>query len=157
MKEDIQLTLLSNPKLLASVRAMIRSYLEGLGFSQDRREEIVLAVDEAACNAIRHSYGGDATEPIAIALRSDEDWVEIKLEDQGLCADADAVAPKALVDAEKDTVTPGGLGVPLIYELCDEVKIEPTHPQGNRVHMRIRRPAQVNDTTEINSQRAEGQ
>ena len=40
-----------------------------------------------------------------------------------------------------DEPAPGGLGVQLIYAVCDKVEIEPANPEGNRVSMSVKRPA----------------
>jgi anti-sigma regulatory factor (Ser/Thr protein kinase) len=120
---------------------MIRSYAATLGFTADKVDEIVLAVDEACANVIRHSYGGAEDGIIALTLRSEGETFELDLSDAGTPAPAERVAQRPLESPEDiDQLRPGGLGVQLIYSVFDEVLYEPGTTQGNRVRMRLARP-----------------
>jgi len=140
MEGDLQLEMRSDPVLLCASRAMVRAYLDRMGFPAPKSHEIVLAVDEAVTNAIRHSYSGKTTETVSVNLSSETDWITIEIVDNGACASPEKLVRKEGTAPHADDVTPGGLGVQLIYEVCDEVKFGPGEGQGNRVCMRIRRP-----------------
>ena len=139
-RKDLQISVRSDPKLLACIRALLRRYLECLAVSQGRAEEIVLAVDEACANAIRHAYGGRRNKTLELTVRSDRSLIEIELRDEGTPAPADRVAPKRLGVSDPETLTPGGLGIPLIYQVFDEVSFAPGEKRGNRVTTRVKRP-----------------
>lgn len=156
MEHDLQLEMRSDPVLLCASRAMVRAYLERNGFPAPKSHEIVLAVDEAVTNAIRHSYSGKTTETVTVNLSSEDDWIEIEIIDNGAPAPAEKVARKEQTAPHPDAVTPGGLGVQLIYEVCDEVKFGPGEGQGNRVCMRIRRPTDEAQCPDGEKQRNEG-
>jgi hypothetical protein len=46
----------AHPRWLAQLRAEVRTWLAALGFLRDTAEDIVLAANEAAANAIDHAY-----------------------------------------------------------------------------------------------------
>ena len=66
---DIAIEVRSEPQLLHSIRNLIRGYVVSFGVAKDRVDEIVLAVDEACCNSIRHSYRGDNGKPLYLTLQ----------------------------------------------------------------------------------------
>ena len=46
----------ADPHCLSQVRSAVRTWLAPLGFASDTIEDIVLATNEAASNAIDHAY-----------------------------------------------------------------------------------------------------
>ena len=141
LKHDIRVEILSNPQLLKSIRGLVREYIESFGISRDRADEVVLAVDEACANAIRHSYGFDEDGRIQLSLCANGGWIEIELRDEGVPAQAPRLERKDLTVPDKESLTPGGLGVQLIYRVFDEVRFSPGETCGNTVLMRLRLPA----------------
>jgi len=59
----VEMELRSNPETLCAVRARWRSSRSGLGFSEPECRAVVLGVDEALTNIIRHAYAGTPTGP----------------------------------------------------------------------------------------------
>lgn len=138
---EIVLEVSADPKLLSTVRAMVRSYLTEAGFGRERADEVVLGVDEACSNAIRHSCKNCDDEVFSIAFRCDEEWIEIQLLDSGEPAPAEVLAAKDRpVPNHLSEIKPGGLGLHLIREVFDEVTFCPGEVIGNCVTMRLRRP-----------------
>lgn len=125
---------------MGCIRGLVRAYAAGLGFLEDRVREIVLAVDEACANAIRHSYAGRNDGTVALTLKSSAEWVELELIDAGAPAPAEKVARRELERPSTETARPGGLGVQLMYRVFDEVVFTPGATRGNHVMMRLRRP-----------------
>ena len=82
--KDLSIVFRSAPKLLCDVRAMIRSYLINQGVRDDKVQEVVLAVDEACTNAIRHSYGGSTDARLRLTVRKLDGSVEFVLRDRGV-------------------------------------------------------------------------
>ncbi|MBP8131016.1 MAG: ATP-binding protein [Candidatus Hydrogenedentes bacterium] len=140
MRNEIRVELASDARLLGCIRSLVRAYAAGLGFPEDRVREIVLAVDEACANAIRHSYAGRNDGTVALALKSGDEWMELELTDNGTPAPSERVTRRELERPTPDTARPGGLGVQLIYEVFDEAVFTPGATRGNRVIMRSRRP-----------------
>src|SRR5229473_7799936 len=59
-----KMELRSNPEMLCVVRNAVGELTAKLGFSEPDCRAVVLAVDEALTNIIRHAYLGDAERPI---------------------------------------------------------------------------------------------
>ena len=141
--EDLRVDVAADPRLLGSVRALLRSYLTACGIAEDKSDEVVLAVDEACTNAIRHSYGGPCSERIELRLRCSDEGLEIVVADHGKPAPPQAVAPRDLPAPDPATVKPGGLGVHLMHRVFDRVEFRPGERSGNTVRMFLRRPDRV--------------
>jgi anti-sigma regulatory factor (Ser/Thr protein kinase) len=115
----------SDPGLLCTVRAALGQLTEKLGFSEPECRAVVLAVDEALTNIIRHAYKGNTERPIMATFRrvqagrggAREEAFEIVLEDRGVTVDRAQLCGRALED-----VRPGGLGLHFIRESVDEVE-----------------------------------
>lgn len=137
---DIRLEIRTDPALLHAVRALVWRYVRRFGCSEEKSDEVVLAVDEACTNAIRHSCGGRTEDRIVLSLSQDDDWIDIELRDDGEPAPAEKLKPVELAPPSLDDLRPGGLGIHLIHRVFDDVTFEPGATQGNRVLMRIRRP-----------------
>lgn len=137
--KDLSIVFRSSPKLLCDVRAMIRSYLINQGVRDDKVQELVLAVDEACTNAIRHAYGGAPDKFLELSLDSRDGWIELVVHDDGLPAPYDRVRRKSEADIIAEALTPGGLGMHLIYNVFDEVEFKPGVEQGNTIVMRLRK------------------
>ena len=138
---DIRLEVLSKPKLLKPLRALLRCYVIAQGLAEEQAQSVVLAVDEACTNAIRHSYSGSPDGKLELLLRSTAEAIEIELADHGTPAPANCVMRKDDRTPDPDTIQPGGLGVQLIFTVFDKVEFYPGKECGNRVVMRLKRPA----------------
>ncbi len=150
MTEDNELCLevSSNPRLLAVVRGVVGRWMEVLKVGGNRRDEVVLAVDEACANCMRHAYRGRTDEPIHVRLSADDEWVEISVSDRGVPCPADQAAYRPMSPPAPDSIEPGGLGVKLIYRVFDEVRFCPGADRGNCVTMRLRRTTDSEDNRE---------
>ncbi|RLE16902.1 MAG: hypothetical protein DRJ50_14640 [Actinobacteria bacterium] len=137
--DDLRLQVSSDPRLLGVIRGVIHVWLEVLGLVIDRRQEVVLAVDEACSNAMRHAYEGRTDESIELVLSASDEWVEITVSDQGRPCPTECSEYRPLLPPEPHEVEPGGLGVKLIHEVFDEVRFCPGTSHGNCVTMRLHR------------------
>jgi serine/threonine-protein kinase RsbW len=140
MKTDFELQVRSDPRLLSAVRAMISGYMRQNGFNQDRTNEIVLAVDEACANAIRHSYEGQPDRFLSLVLRTNDTGIELELHDDGWPAPPEKTRKRELAPPSPDRLVPGGLGVQLMHQVFDEVSFTPGEKTGNCVVMRLNKP-----------------
>ena len=102
------------PRELSSVRARAREFGRAAGLAADRGVDLVLAVGEAAANALRHGGGGGS---VSMWRRDDELIVEVR--DSGRLADPLAGRRRPLTSAR------GGRGIWLIHQLCDLVELGP--------------------------------
>lgn len=140
MRDDIQVSLKSDPKLLSAVRGLVRGYMLQAGFAKDKAEEVVLAVDEACTNAIRHAYRGRKNNELTLILASSPAWVSFEVNDNGIPAPIERLAPKPVEAPDPKRLKPHGLGVQLMYRVFDEVCFSVGLDGGNNVLMRLRRP-----------------
>ena len=79
----LALRLPAEPPVLASLRRTLRGWLERLGASEFETYDVLVAVTEAAANAIEHAYGpSDATFEVEAGASPDgEVWLVVR--DQG--------------------------------------------------------------------------
>jgi anti-sigma regulatory factor (Ser/Thr protein kinase) len=100
---------------------------------------VVLAIDEACSNAMRHAYKGRKDQTIELTLTAKDDVLEFELEDHGEPCPAECLEVQDVHEPNAQDVTPGGLGVLLMFEVFDEVDFQPGAERGNRITMRLRR------------------
>ena len=126
-------------ELLRGARNAAREYLKSQGVSQAWINDIVLAIDEACQNVIRHAYRGMERGDIVLdmALKACDDPTSplrnlvIHVRDFAPEIDAITVAPRKL-----DDTRPGGLGTHFIREIMDEVAyLRPSEGIGNLLKM----------------------
>jgi anti-sigma regulatory factor (Ser/Thr protein kinase) len=103
-----------SPRTLSSVRHWIRELGLTAGLSKDRAVDLVLAVAEAAANAIRHGGGAG----IVSAWRRDGELI-VEVRDSGRLTDPLAGRVRPATSAS------GGRGLWLIHQLCDLVELSP--------------------------------
>jgi anti-sigma regulatory factor (Ser/Thr protein kinase) len=130
MAKSVELHITSDPELLTILRAMISRVCQLAGFSQRENSKIVLAVDEACTNIIRHTYKGAKNRPIVIHCKINVAGIEISIVDRGQPANVKEIKPRKLED-----IRPGGLGVHLIRSVMDKVEYIPGPRVGNRLYM----------------------
>ena len=102
---------------LKEVRNFSRDVFEKLNLNQDLKDELVLAIAEAAQNIVKHAYKDQETDDrmeIKISLNDSE--LEIGFFDKGRLVEKDNVRHRKI-----DDVKPGGLGTFFIQEIMDAV------------------------------------
>ena len=123
-KKDAQLSvqLMSDPRLLAGVRAMISHAAVRFGFSELECNQIGLAIDEALCNVINHGYERRMDGPIWLSAMFKETQNQTPPSAVFLIEDlAKQVDPTTIRSRDLAEVRPGGLGVYIINEVMDDV------------------------------------
>lgn len=119
---------------MRGVRAALRTALDAQELDPELRDRLVLAVDEACTNVIRHAYRGECDQRISLQLFREHDMLTIELRDS-----APRVDPARLIARDLSECKPGGLGIPFINALMDEWKLEPAQDgRGNVLRMRKR-------------------
>ncbi len=116
MTIPVQLTIPSHSKYLCLVRKVLTHLLSNHEAPEDVARKIVLCVDEACSNIIKHGYGGNCDCPIEISFQLENDEFIIKIRDYGKQCDASQFKSRDLED-----VKPGGLGLFFITEIMDTV------------------------------------
>lgn len=119
---------------LRVIRHAVRAALDYLSCEHEMTEQVILAVDEACQNVVRHAYGGRDDGEIAVELRRDGDDFVVELQDFAAPVDLNAIQSRDL-----DDIRPGGLGVHLIREIMDDVQfVTPPAGVGNLLQLRKR-------------------
>lgn len=118
------LTIPASTQYLRSVRAYVQQHIEMLDFTESVENGIVLAVDEAVSNLIRHAYHSDDTKSITVRVHIDEDEVCVFVTDT---ADAFDPATAELPDMRRYFLDHrrGGLGILLMTRVMDNITYEP--------------------------------
>ncbi len=105
---------------LSEIREYILMCLEGTAFNQKELTSILLVIEEACTNVIRHAYlYGPGKIRIEVSLTYDK--VEFQIIDSGRAFDFDAAGTPDL-DRYVETSRKGGLGLYLIRKIMDEVQ-----------------------------------
>ena len=139
--QPVRLSLLSAPANLQVVREALEQMCRSLGFGAEATGAVVLGVDEAMTNIIRHAYKGRSDGPIEVELTPVRDGrdgaLEIRLMDRGEHAD-----PLKLERRDLSEIRPGGLGVHIITECMDKVEYRPREGGGTTLVMVKKRQPQ---------------
>jgi sigma-B regulation protein RsbU (phosphoserine phosphatase) len=123
----------ARPEALAEMRQRVGEALLGSGASEEDRGALVLALDEAASNVIRHAYRGPCESEIALRIEREDGQLHFELRDHAPCIDPSTIKPRDLAETR-----PGGLGINIIDALMDAWRMEPLQGGGNRLQMRKR-------------------
>jgi sigma-B regulation protein RsbU (phosphoserine phosphatase) len=116
---------------LRKIREAVREAAESSGCGEQCAADVVLAVDEACQNVIRHAYSGDPSGAIELEIQRRGDDLVVSLRDFAPEVDPSQIKPRDL-----DEIRPGGLGTHLIRELMDSADfLRPASGCGNLLRM----------------------
>jgi len=107
---------LVNSSSLKDVRTFSREVFEKINLPQEQKDELVLAIAEAAQNIVKHGYKGveKTNDRMEIKISLKEDKLEIGFFDKGK-----AVVPGNVQHRKLDDIKPGGLGTFFIKQIMD--------------------------------------
>jgi serine/threonine-protein kinase RsbW len=125
----------ADPEQLALIRREVRRWLTPLDMDDDEVADLVLAVDEAATNAIEHAYRHGEHGNVELLLWTEPNLLCIEVVDQGTWKPPSA------------TTTTRGRGIQAMHSVTDSVMIH--HDQrGTRVLLRRKLPDQASQPFE---------
>ena len=102
---------------LKEVRTFSRDVFDKLNLNKDLKDELVLAIAEAAQNIVKHAYQNQETDDkMEIKISLDNGELEIGFFDKGRPVDNSNVRHRKI-----DDVKPGGLGTFFIKQIMDAV------------------------------------
>ncbi len=106
---------------LKDVRTFSREVFEKLELDQSLKDELVLAIAEAAQNIVKHAYKDypDTQDRMAVRISCTDKELEISFFDKGKPVEKSKVKHRAI-----DDVKPGGLGTFFIQEIMDSIKFK---------------------------------
>ena len=107
---------LVNSSSLKDVRTFSRNVFDKINLPQAQKDELVLAIAEAAQNIVKHGYKGveETGDRMEIKISLKEGELEIGFFDKGK-----AVVPGNVQHRKLDDIKPGGLGTFFIKEIMD--------------------------------------
>jgi serine/threonine-protein kinase RsbW len=122
----------ADPQQLSLIRRELSGWLAPLALTEVEVADVVLAVDEAAANAVRHAYGPDEAGVVELTLWTESGTLCIEVVDHGSWRPpSDRPA-----DGERGM---GGRGIPLMSHMSESVLIH-YDDRGSRVLLRHRIP-----------------
>ena len=101
---------------LKEVRAFSRDVFEKIDLPQEQKDELVLAIAEAAQNIVKHGYKGveETEDRMEIKISLKDSQLEIGFFDKGK-----TVVPENVQHRKLDDIKPGGLGTFFIKQIMD--------------------------------------
>ena len=107
---------LVNSSSLKDVRSFSRDVFEKLKIEKELKDELVLAIAEAAQNIVKHGYKDveNTTDRMEIKISLNNDQLDIGFFDKGKPVVAENVQHRKL-----DDIKPGGLGTFFIKQIMD--------------------------------------
>ena len=111
----------SSSEYLREVRNFVQHFVQQFDVNKKDLDEIILAVDEAYTNIIKHAYNNDPNQTVKIELGTSTDILWVQLSDTGFHFNADEYQPPDLLKRIKNKQR-GGMGVYLINKLMDSVE-----------------------------------
>jgi anti-sigma regulatory factor (Ser/Thr protein kinase) len=108
---DVELTLPAEPDSVALARQMVRGIVDALGWSEETRTDISIAVTEACTNCVLHAYPEGEPGDYEVFAWIDDDRLVVTVRDHGRGISPRLPSPAAGL----------GLGLPLILAIGEEV------------------------------------
>ena len=128
-KIPTELTVTSSTDNLSRIRGFVQNYAEKFELDSEVTSKIVLAVDEACTNIIKHAYRYSPQGKITLKLKTDKKKFSVTIIDEGGHFDPQQV-PDPDLERMQHEKRGGGLGMFLMKKLMDEVKY--SNLAGNR-------------------------
>ena len=133
LKKD-KLEIKSRTENLAEIREFINSAALEAGLSKEAIDNIILAVDEACTNIIKHAYKYFPDGKIVLNLKIDGKTFTIEIIDYGKSFDPGLV-PNLDLLKYYDEKRVGGLGMYLMKALMDDVRYTTVPGKFNQVSL----------------------
>ena len=106
---------------LKEVRTFSRDVFGKIDLPQDQKDELVLAIAEAAQNIVKHAYKNapDTEDKMVVQISCKDNKLQIGFYDMGTPVD-----PGKVKHREIDNIKPGGLGTFFIQQIMDAVEFK---------------------------------
>jgi anti-sigma regulatory factor (Ser/Thr protein kinase) len=131
MKVRLQLELPADAAMLARTRWALHGYMEELGASEETTGDVILALDEACANVVRHAFPeGEGSFRLTAHLSPSEILMEV--EDDGV-----GFNPFEVTALGVEPEATSGRGLRIIRQVMTSVDVESPMPHGGtRLRMR---------------------
>ncbi len=132
--KEKELLIKSRTENLTTVRDFISSVVKEVNIPQDIAGDVVLAVDEACTNIIKHAYKFFPDGDINIKIKCSQKKITVEITDHGAPFSPDTVpTPDLKKYFEEKRV--GGLGMYLMKSLMDNVEYKSVPGKYNQVFL----------------------
>jgi serine/threonine-protein kinase RsbW len=121
---------------LAAIRSFVRQEALTFGMDADAVQDLVLVVDEAAANIVRHGYAG-RPGPVEVEVSGDHDEVVVLLRDEAPPFDPTSW-PTPDLDVPLERRPAGGMGIHLARLCLDRMTYSPRPGVGNELVLALR-------------------
>ena len=128
-KKPVHLSVTSETANIGKVRGVVQEAAAQAGFRETEVVEIILAIDEAVTNVIRHGYDGRPGQPIDLTIER-VDRQDCKGLQFTICDCGRQVDPETIVGRDLKDIRPGGLGTHILRTVMDEVEYTHRQPVG---------------------------
>ena len=126
--ESVHLRFPARAEYLLLARLAVSGVARRMTLGRKEVADLKLAVTEACSNVVRHAYPGSEGGEIELELLARDDRLELVVEDHG--TGMALPLPAAPEPSER-----GGMGLPIIRAVVDELEISPGKKGGTVVHM----------------------
>jgi len=140
--ERVELSIPSNPVFERVVRASAAEVGSAIGFSEERVEDLKLAISEAVNNAIDHGNKREAGKLVAVVFEIDGEKLEIRISDQGDGIEQLDTSRHVVEEQNLESGQLRGFGMYLISELVDDLEVSSSH-RGTVLTLRLYRRSQL--------------
>ena len=120
--DSVRLDVPASAENLKKIRDFVRGYIDKREELESYKDEIVLAIDEACQNVVRHAYR-DKDGNVAIKLSFQNKELIVCIEDDGIPVIPEKIKPRNIED-----IKPGGLGTFFINQIMDSVSFQLASP-----------------------------
>lgn len=139
--ERVELNIPSNPVFERVVRASAAEVGSAFGFSDERIEDLKLAISEAVNNAIDHGNRREVSKLVAVVFEIDGEKLEIRISDEGPGVERVDLSRRVVDEANLEAGQLRGFGMYLISELVDDLEVSSSH-RGTMLTLRLYRREQ---------------
>lgn len=131
----LQVALPAHARLLPKTRRAVAGYLEEIVPETEALHDVILALDEACANVVRHAFPGKSGGSFELRAEVGDDEVRVIVEDHGVGMHPSVIEQDDLCDLEATS----GRGLRIIRSIMTDVDVEPAGPEGGtRILMRKR-------------------
>lgn len=118
---------------LHAIRQTVKQACADFGFDNEKTCAVVLALDEACANVIRHSCEYSDKFKLDVKISTQENYGVFLVIDNCPPISEQQLQPKA-----DEPLKPGGLGLQLIHEVMDSVRLLPHDGTGNQLELKVK-------------------
>jgi len=139
----VQLEIPAGAEFVALARLVVSALASAeTELSDDRVDDLKIAVSEACTNAIEAHDALDTEERVLVECWANEERLEVRIEDRGTGFDVSNLPEHPPVTDPERLKFERGLGIPLIRALVDEVEFS-SSDEGTAVRMVMRHDYEI--------------